>query len=126
MSQLLQVATRSGKIFVLNTSPAYFDQGLPYSSEGALAFEEIGPIDHYHQGLPFTIGNRLSATLNGTVARIAPGGAPFDASGFLVFGDGDVDHFASGIPYTATNQIASTGVAPIGGFSNGFSSGFEV
>ena len=106
MSQLLQIATRGGVITTEALNPDYFDQGIPYTASHAVAVEDLGPIDHYWQGLPFTIGGRLSVTINGTVASIQNGGMPINAAGFLVIGTGAIDHFSAGIPYTATDQIA--------------------
>ena len=112
MSQLLQIATRSGGFVLLDgvTAPDYFDQGIPFvDDEGVtkLAGQIGGVIDHYHQGLPFTAVGRLAITNDKAVGRIAPGGAPFEAvSELLVFGSSGVDHYSHGIPYTATNQLA--------------------
>jgi hypothetical protein len=105
MSQLLQVATRSGTIPVAAAATTHVDQGIPYTSTGAVAYENLGAIDHYHQGLPFTAGNRLAAALNGAVDSIQPGGIPITVDGLICLGTGVVDHYSAGIPYTATSQI---------------------
>ncbi len=107
MSQLFQVATRTGPVVTSTGSlaPDYFDQGLPYDAGGGLAIHSGGAIDHYHQGIPFTVVGRISAALPGTVTRISPGGVPFTVEGFVAFGGAGVDHYSAGIPYTASNQI---------------------
>lgn len=132
MSQLLQVATRSGSMPILDGvgSPDYFDQGIPYDlDEGVvrLAVTIAGVIDHYHQGLPFTAVGRLAISTDKPVGRIAPGGAPFeDIAEVIVFGSGAVHHFSAGIPYTVEDQLSVSEFDPEGGFDSGFSSGFEV
>ncbi len=105
MSQLLQVATRSGVITIEALNPATFDQGIPYTASGAVAYENLGGIDHHHQGLPFTAASRLAGVLNGVVDSIQPGGIPITVNGHIVFGTGAIDHYSAGIPYTATSQI---------------------
>ncbi len=108
MSQLLQIATRKGgavAAFNALTAPAFFDQGIPFDSAGQIAVDNVGGIDHFWQGLPFTAVGRLVSAIDVAVDRIAPGGAPFTAAGRLVFGNGAVDHYSHGIPYTITNQI---------------------
>lgn len=108
MSQLLQVATRGGgavNVSLGTLVPDYFDQGIPYDSNGGVAVANLGAIHHYHQGLPFTAVGRISVAQNGTVARVGNGGAPFNSANFLVEGGGVVNHYSAGIPYTATQQI---------------------
>ena len=54
MSQLLQVATRSGTLPTVDgaAAPAYNDQGIPYDATG-VAVATVGAIAYWHQGLPF-------------------------------------------------------------------------
>ena len=117
MSQLLQVATRlpgavEPGIPILSgiTAPDYFDQGIPYVNDEGLnkvAVDVAAPSIAYHwQGLPFTTVGRLAIATDKIVARIAPGGAPFEAiTELIVFGSGAIDHYSHGIPYTATTQL---------------------
>lgn len=108
MSQLLQVATRKGGAIPIadgTIAPVFVDQGIPYAAAGQLAVDDAGVIDHHWQGLPFTAIGRLAVDIEGVVTRIAPGGAPFTATGLMAFGVGAVDHYSAGIPYTAENRI---------------------
>ncbi len=93
-------------IRIEQADPAYVHNGIPYTPSGAISVNIVGAINHYHQGLPFTVEGSLASVIDGVQTRIAPGGAPFDASEFLVFGTGAVDHVSAGVEYTATNQIA--------------------
>ncbi len=108
MSQLLQIGTRAvaGQVTTLDgvAGPTYFDQGIPFMSNGAVAVDDAGVIDHHWQGLPFTAVGRLAVAIGGVVSRVESS-APFTAAGLLVFGIGAVDHFSHGIPYTITGQI---------------------
>ena len=109
MSQLLQAATRAGlRVTDGIGAPAFVSQGIPYAAPGVLAVENVGAIDHYHQGLPYTAAGRLCTALNGLVARIGNGGAPFSSTELLSVGTGAVAHYSAGIPYTANNQLAVT------------------
>lgn len=87
-------------------APDHIHNGLPYEGDGSLAVENIGTIDHYHQGMPFTANGRIPVAINGSVSRIAVGGAPFTLLGNLVIATGPPDHYSLGVPYTASNQIA--------------------
>ena len=113
MSQLLQIATRGGQLIALSgaTAPSFIDQGIPYvDDEGVIkvAVEIAGVIDHHHQGLPFTAAGRLAVTNDKPVVYYGSGGAPFDATGLLVFGSGPIDHFSAGIAYTVQGQISTS------------------
>ena len=110
MSQLLQAATRNGApIFIHHgvVVPDYFDQGIPYDTNagGSLAVHSAGIIDHYHQGLPFTLEGRLCVAIGGVVDSVQPGGIPIDTAGRVVTGAGAVDHYSAGIPYHIAGGI---------------------
>ena len=107
MSQLLQGLQSPIDQIDGVAAPEYFHNGLPFDSVDALAVDTVNAIDHYHQGLPFTALGRIVAVINGIVARIAPGGAPFDSGGRLVFSDLLTDHFSAGVAYTADNSLAA-------------------
>lgn len=112
MSQLLQIATRSGLLPAVDgvAAPAYVSQGIPFDATG-VAVDTAGAVSYYHQGLPFTANGRL------VIAEIVPsyygsGAAPFTATGILS-GDGSgIDHVNSGIPYGITGGIAVDGLVP--------------
>lgn len=112
MSQLLQVATRSGALPTVDgvAAPDHFDQGIPYDTTG-VAVDSVSAIDHHHQGLPFTAAGRLAVEQAAPV-RYGSGATPFTASGRIAMDTSPVDHFSAGIPYNAAGGIAVTGLAP--------------
>ena len=120
MSQLLQVATRSGLRVGENTltfapgtiairtgrsAPLLVTGGIPFDADGVVAVTNFGAIAYYHQGLPFTSEGRLCVELDGAVARVGNGGAPFTATGLLALSTSAVDRVIAGIPYTAEGQL---------------------
>ena len=111
MSQLLQVATRSGALAqtVGTLAPAHYANGLPFDADGSLAVDTASAIDHYQLGLPFTAAGRLCVAA-AAVDHFGSGGAPFTATGRLAQGT-PTDHYSAGIPYTATGQVSTAGAA---------------
>ena len=107
MSTLLQSYKRP-EMTDGDAAPAYFHNGIPYTSAGAIAVKNLGVIDHYHQGLPFTDVGRLVVAFNGVTDRFNGGAAPFDTSNFLVITSGATTNFSGGVPYDATGRVAIT------------------
>ena len=108
MSQLLQVATRTGVIPAVDgtAAPEYVDQGVPYDGGGLLAIDTVTPSSYYHQGLPFTPNGRLHATANAPT-YFGSGAAPFVGS-ILSMQALAVDHVNVGIPFTAVSAVSRT------------------
>ncbi len=106
MSQLLQSVLRNGANFDAVSPIDRVDQGIPLTAFGNIAYEQLGTITHWWQGLPFPADGKIAGATEGTVIRIAPGGAPLNAAtGHLVFSAGARTHVAASIPYTAANKI---------------------
>ena len=110
MSQLLQVATRTGVIPAVDgtAAPLYVDQGIPYDAGGLLALHVDGTVDHYHQGLPFTAAGRLVGTATAPT-HFGSGAAPMASilgSSMLSGRAGGANHYSVGIPYSVSSGIA--------------------
>ena len=107
MSQLLQVATRTGLLpaVVGTLAPLYFDQGIPYDA-GGIAVDTSSAVDHWHQGLPFTATGRIRASVSNPDS-FGSGAAPF-AGQYLSVQLAATDHTTVGIPFTAASAIART------------------
>jgi len=108
LSQLLQVATRTGVIPAVDgtAAPEYVDQGVPYDGGGLLAIDTVTPASYYHQGLPFTPNGRVHATVNNPT-HFNSGGMPL-VGNILSVQPLAVDHTNGGIPYTVNSGIART------------------
>ena len=106
MSQLLQVAARSGAI---NGDPAgaidHYNGGIPYTSSGYVAIAIEGTIDHYHQGIPFDANGRLITDYVNPVNYFGSGAAPFTATNYLNVVGTAATHWNGGVPYVATNHV---------------------
>jgi hypothetical protein len=113
MSQLLQVATRSGAVATLDGggAPSRVDQGIPYDGL-SVAADLSGVVDHHHQGLPFTAVGRLAVTSSPPL-YYGSGAAPM-SNGRLCMVDSSIDHYSAGIPYTSAGLVATTGLDPNG------------
>ena len=111
-------------------APHHVDSGIPYEVDGSVAIDTVSPIDHYSNGLGFTLTGRLACSLVGPVVRVEAGPRPFDAGNRLVLEEGANQSFNHGLGFTpsqAINSILGAGPPITGGsFSTGFSSGFEV
>jgi hypothetical protein len=81
--------------------------GIPYES-GAVAFDSISAISHYHQGLPFTSTGRI-AVGDLPVTYYGSGSAPFNEDGRLVARYDPIDHYSSGVAYTIESCISASG-----------------
>lgn len=106
MSQLLQGLAVDGKIPAIDriTAPAYYKGGLPFDAEGALSVTLNGIVDHHHQGLPFTVQNRL-AVQQGVLSYFGNGAAPFASSGLLLVGVSAPVDFLAGVGYDVLEAI---------------------
>ena len=112
MSQLLQLATRSGDLATVDgvAAPEYVSQGLPFDATG-LAVDTASPIAAYHQGLPFTENGRLAVTQDAGSKDFGSGGAPF-VNGRLSMDTAPVARVQAGAPYTSASALGGTGLAP--------------
>ena len=108
MSQLLQVATRTGLLPAIDgvAAPSYVDQGIPYEATGEVAIDTVTPASYYHQGLPFTPNGRLHATPNNPT-HFGSGAAPF-VGNILSMQVLAVDHTNVGIPFTVNSGVSRT------------------
>lgn len=77
MSQLLQFKT--GNITNALTAPDHYWNGLGVESDGALAVDDISPINNIHQGLPVTLAGRVAIEFAAPV-RFGNGATPFTAN----------------------------------------------
>jgi hypothetical protein len=90
----------------LATPPHHYANGIPYDADGSVARQVAAPA-YYHQGLPFTSAGRL-ATGSDDPIRIGNGAAPFDTAGRLCIGSEDLTHSNSGVGYSATSKVKAT------------------
>ena len=104
MSALLQGRSIDGAIpvFTGEDPPAFFHNGIPYHSPRVIATTQA-PVDHYHQGLPFSAAGRL-CTAVGNVAYFGGGAAPFNADGDIALAAVS-DHYSSGVPYSPGGAV---------------------
>lgn len=106
MSQLLQVAARSGKI---DGDPfgaiTHYNGGIPYTAIGYVALSIEQTIDHYHQGLPFDADGRLAIHYVNPVNYFGSGAAPFTETNWLNVVDGTTTHYNGGVPYAGTSHV---------------------
>jgi hypothetical protein len=106
VSQLLQVAGRSGTISGISTgSITHHNGGIPYVASGAVAIAIDGTIAHYHQGLPFDANGRLVVNYVNPVDNVGSGAAPFTADSKLNVVGGTVTHWNGGVPYVTTGHV---------------------
>jgi len=105
MSQLLQVATRSGQLPIVIgvAAPSHVSQGIPYDANG-VAVDSVSAVNHYHQGLPFTANGRIRVS-SGLPTYFGSGAAPFRPLGLAIQLTA-TNHYATGIPYSATSSLS--------------------
>ena len=127
MSQLLQVATRTGVLLAVEGSapPTHYDQGIPYDGE-FVAVSYSFAISHYHQGLPFNNVGRIAAFV-GPPASIQSGPIPLSSTGRLAASlDAEISNYNGGVPYGSDGGLFVNDALPppLTAFTDGFSDGF--
>ena len=126
MSQLLQVACRSGALLAVDgiTPPTHYHNGIPYDGD-SVAVSFSFPITHYHQGLPFNSLGRIAA-IAGPTDSIQSGPIPIAANGRVTSSlDNTPSSYNGGVPYGLDGGLVIGGLPPpLTAFTDGFSDAF--
>lgn len=94
-----------GNVYSVAKTPIRWNNGIPFSPNGRVAMAYADP-NYYNQGLPYAANGTLSIQLT------------------------TPNYYSQGLGFSSSGRLACVNLAPppppIGGFSNGFSTGFDV
>ncbi len=112
MSALLTSAVKAstGRLQINDDTdtPDNISSGIPYESDGKVAVDLNGDVDHHSMGLPFTAEGRLAVTIS-TVTSYGGGATPL-AGGKLSLEDAAPANYSAGVGYTAGGELSAVGL----------------
>jgi hypothetical protein len=113
MSALLQTCLQEGGAILVAGGTSgipidHYHNGLPFSADGLLCTEGATPA-YYHQGLPFSAGGRL-CTSGGNATRFSTGSAGFGTNENMAVGgaaSGAIVAYTHGVGYVTAGRWRS-------------------